>query len=58
MYTELPALKVLEKSTHAFRAVAHPMRLQIIVILYESKKICVSEIFSKLNIKQAIASHH
>ncbi len=58
MRTELPALDVLENSTEALRAVAHPIRLQIIAILYESKGLSVSEIFSKLNIEQAIASHH
>lgn len=58
MRTELPTLQVLENSTEALRAVAHPIRLQIIAILHESKRLNVSEIFVKLNIEQAIASHH
>ncbi len=58
MRTELSSLQVLENSTEALRAVAHPIRLQIIAVLHESKRLNVSEIFVKLNIEQAIASHH
>ncbi len=51
-------IKLLENCTDALRAVAHPLRLEIIRILHERAEMTVSEIFDYLNIEQAIASHH
>lgn len=51
-------IKLLENCTDALRAVAHPLRIEIIRILYVQKEMTVSEIFEFLNIEQAIASHH
>ncbi len=51
-------IKLLENCTDALRAVAHPLRIEIIRILYSRKEMTVSEIFDYLNIEQAIASHH
>ena len=51
-------IKLLENCTDTLRAVAHPLRIEIIRILFENKEMNVSEIFEYLKIEQAIASHH
>jgi DNA-binding transcriptional ArsR family regulator len=48
----------LEHAASKLRAMAHPMRIAIIDILNENKKQSVTEIYEKLNIEQASASHH
>lgn len=48
----------LEKATEAMRAVAHPHRLQIIEMLYHQKSMTVTEIYERLGVEQAVASHH
>ena len=40
-----------------FKAIAHPIRINIVQILAKSGKMNVTEIFNALDIKQAIASH-
>jgi DNA-binding transcriptional ArsR family regulator len=37
---------------------AHPMRIAIIDLLTDNKKLTVTEIYENLNIEQASASHH
>lgn len=48
----------LEIGTEVLRAIAHPIRLTIIDLLYKNDKLSVTEIYEALNIEQAIASHH
>lgn len=48
----------LETSTEMLRAIAHPIRLTIIDLLYTNEKLSVTEIYEALKIEQAIASHH
>lgn len=48
----------LENSTETLRAIAHPIRIAIIDLLFTSGQLTVTEIYQKLNIEQAIASHH
>ncbi len=48
----------LEQSTETLRAIAHPLRLAIIEMLYEQKELTVTEIYESLDIEQAVASHH
>lgn len=48
----------LEMAASKLRAIAHPMRIAIIDLLNESPKLSVTEIYEKLNIEQASASHH
>ncbi len=48
----------LEASTETLRAIAHPIRIAIIDLLHTHQKLSVTEIFKKLKIEQAIASHH
>jgi DNA-binding transcriptional ArsR family regulator len=37
---------------------AHPMRIAIIDLLHDGKQLSVTEIYNKLKIEQAAASHH
>jgi len=48
----------LEKAANRLKAMAHPMRIAIIEMLDAEGPLCVSEIFIKLDIEQASASHH
>jgi ArsR family transcriptional regulator, virulence genes transcriptional regulator len=48
----------LEMAASKLRAIAHPMRIAIIDLLNESPKLSVTEIYEKLKIEQASASHH
>jgi DNA-binding transcriptional ArsR family regulator len=48
----------LELAASKLRAIAHPMRIAIIDLLNEKKKMSVTEIYSSLDIEQASASHH
>ena len=47
----------LELAASKLRAIAHPMRIAIIDLLQE-KQLSVTEIYEKLDIEQASASHH
>ena len=48
----------LENATETLRAIAHPIRIAMVDMLYKKKQMSVTEIFEQLNIEQAIASHH
>ncbi len=48
----------LIESTETLRAIAHPTRLAIIDLLFTSGELNVTDIYTKLQIEQAIASHH
>lgn len=48
----------LENSTETLRAVAHPTRIAIIDLLHKNGTMTVTEIYEKLDIEQAVASHH
>jgi len=48
----------LEMGASILRAMAHPMRIAIIELLTANKRLSVTEIYEKLNIGQANASHH
>jgi DNA-binding transcriptional ArsR family regulator len=51
-------IQKLEMAASKLRAMAHPMRIAIIDILTENEKLTVTEIYERLNIEQASASHH
>lgn len=51
-------IKKLEEAASKLRVIAHPMRIAIIELLQENKKLNVTEIYEKLSIEQASASHH
>ncbi len=48
----------LENSTETLRAIAHPIRIAIIDLLYNNGEMTVTSIYEQLKIEQAIASHH
>lgn len=48
----------LEDSTETLRAIAHPIRIAIIDLLFTNGQMTVTDIYQNLNIEQAIASHH
>jgi len=48
----------LEMAASKLRAIAHPMRIAILDLLNDSPKLSVTEIYEKLKIEQASASHH
>ncbi|MBE9491725.1 MAG: helix-turn-helix transcriptional regulator [Bacteroidetes bacterium] len=48
----------LESAASKLRAIAHPMRIAIIELLNTGTKLNVTQIYKKLNIEQASASHH
>ena len=51
-------IKKLENAANRLRAIAHPMRIAIISLLENNNRLNVTEIYSKLKIEQAAASHH
>ena len=48
----------LERASSMLKAIAHPMRIQILSYLDDGKKMTVTEIHEKLNIEQSTTSHH
>ncbi|MDO9511275.1 MAG: metalloregulator ArsR/SmtB family transcription factor [Bacteroidales bacterium] len=48
----------LENAASKMRAIAHPMRIAIIEMLNDTAKMSVTEIYERLSIEQAAASHH
>ena len=51
-------LGFLETSTETLRAMAHPLRLAMVGLLHDKKEMSVTEVFTELDIQQAVASHH
>jgi len=51
-------IQKLEMAASKLRAMAHPMRIAIIDLLTNNKKLTVTEIYERLSIEQASASHH
>jgi DNA-binding transcriptional ArsR family regulator len=54
---EIDILK-LESAASKLRAISHPMRIAIIDLLADGKRLSVTEIYEHLDIEQATASHH
>ncbi|MCF8228435.1 MAG: metalloregulator ArsR/SmtB family transcription factor [Bacteroidales bacterium] len=48
----------LEMAASKLRAMAHPMRIAVIDLLNTNEKMSVTQIYKKLKIEQASASHH
>lgn len=48
----------LEKAVNMLKAIAHPMRISIISLLEDGKRMTVTEIHEKLDIEQSTTSHH
>jgi len=50
--------ETLERAASMLKAIAHPVRISIVQYLEDGKKRTVSEIYKKIGIEQASASHH
>ena len=48
----------LKASTSIMRALAHPLRIQMLLYIDGCESACVTDIFQALKIKQAVASQH
>lgn len=48
----------LEKAAGMLKAIAHPVRIAILNLLEEGKKLSVTELHELLKIEQSAASHH
>jgi len=48
----------LEQAVNMLKAIAHPMRISIISLLEDGRKMTVTEIHEALQIEQSTASHH
>ncbi|MGD9976353.1 MAG: ArsR/SmtB family transcription factor [Bacteroidales bacterium] len=51
-------IEQLEQAVNMLKAIAHPMRISIISLLENGKRLSVTEIHESLNIEQSTASHH
>lgn len=50
--------KKIEKAAYVLKAVAHPLRIKIILLLQENTEMSVSAIYKDLNAEQSLISHH
>jgi DNA-binding transcriptional ArsR family regulator len=48
----------LEQAVSMLKAIAHPMRISIISLLEDGRRMTVTEIHEKLQIEQSTTSHH
>ncbi len=48
----------LEKTAIYLKAIAHPMRLAILDLLSDGSSKSVTQIYQRLGLEQAVASHH
>ena len=49
---------ILERTAASLKAVAHPVRLAMIDLLKDGKRLNVTQIYSTLGLEQAVASQH
>lgn len=52
------AIDKLVSASETLKAIAHPIRISIVGILDNDKELSVTEIYERLKIEQAVASHH
>ena len=48
----------LEQVAEVLKAVAHPIRIQIIELLGQRERLTVTEIYQVLGVEQSLTSHH
>lgn len=51
-------LEKINTATNLLKGVAHPIRLSIMEVLTQSDKLCVTDIYEKIGVEQAVASQH
>ena len=49
---------LLERTASSLKAIAHPVRLAMIDLLKDGRRMNVTEIYTALNLEQAVASQH
>jgi DNA-binding transcriptional ArsR family regulator len=54
---ESPVISISE-NLEALKAIAHPLRLQIIGFIHENTEVNVNKIYNTLNLEQSITSQH
>ena len=52
------SIEQLEQAVNMLKAIAHPMRISIISLLEDGRRMTVTEIHEKLQIEQSTTSHH
>lgn len=58
MNTHLPSDEALHLAAETMRALAHPIRMQMVLLLQQNGALAVKDIHEALDIQQPIASHH
>ena len=48
----------LEKASFILKTIAHPLRLGVVQLLRENKRLSVSELCKQLGCEQSLVSHH
>lgn len=48
----------LRKCADMLKAIAHPIRMSILDLLDDGRRLTVTEIYERLELEQAVASHH
>ncbi len=48
----------LQAAADMLKAIAHPIRMSILAVLEDEKKMSVTEIYESVNVEQSTASHH
>lgn len=49
---------ILDRTSASLKAIAHPIRLSIIDLLRDGKRMNVTQIYTTLGLEQAVASQH
>ncbi len=49
---------ILERTSASLKAIAHPIRLSMIDLLRDGKRMNVTQIYTALGLEQAVASQH
>ena len=52
------SVEFLEHSTGVLRAIAHPVRLSIVDVIYKNERVTQSELVEELEIEIAVLNHH
>lgn len=47
-----------KKALHILRAINHPLRLEMLKLINNNKRMTVTEVFTQLRLEQAVASQH
>ncbi len=48
----------LDKAAEIMKALGHPIRIQMVELISQKGKFCVSDIYKTLKMEQSTASHH